>query len=642
MKRLSGIRILMLAAGVCGFAMGTSAAAETAQAALNVLWQENFECFERWRIEGPETLAAALDTEFSAGDTCLKYTFKVDDPAKGHAWPQQVRYFKPVPLDGNDVYLEFDAYCRPIRGEVPLRLSMKEIAEIRAPSFKLKPKAWTHVKVPLLGKKPGVSVKGYAFVIDKRSVKAGSEAVFHIKNLRIVRGEKFETRPVSLLNAGIFSQKVVPASSCEKDKRMEIEIPNLVNNGYFRLGGKDFPPPGWSTYGVGSYGESYHDGRSVHLPGADQKAIALRQNGLVLIPGERYRMSGYIRGGGFTGRMDGQIVVACPRWSLARGYYFTDKDIKPDWQYFEVVFTPEPSSSGEYEAIIYRTGAGGGWIEVDRLIVEPLSEKGLKGSRNKYADDDYDANYAKALKEGKFRSGPPSPDYKLVWSDEFDGDTVNLDNWKVYEMFTKGERDYRLVPSAVKLDGKGHILFTTSLAADGKVEQPRISTTGHKPFTFGYLECRFQLHDSNLANASFWMLPEGHMDARDPVHKGMEIDIMECISPSLNNLSHTTHWYSNIDGKKVSFSGGTRARHAPGLNKGWHTVALEWTPTDLVFFIDGVQSWKLNTKDHPIPVNPHNIIFSFGGRNKEIMKIPGFKTTFMADYVRLYQKESAK
>ena len=634
MKHLIGMKALA-AAAVC-FAGAVLAAAEVG----GVIWQEDFSKFEKWRLSGPETLTAELDREFSPGDTCLKYTFKVDDPAAGFAWPQHIRYFKPaIPLEGNDCYLEFDGFYKPVKGEMKLAISLKEMPEVKSPLFKLAPNAWTHVKAPIVGKQPGAKFSGYAFVIGRRSAKPDTEAVFYIKNLRVVRGEKFDAA-ASQLRPGTFSQKVLPAASREKDTRLEIEIPNLVNNAYFRMGGKDFPPPGWVSYGGGSYGPSYHEGRSVHLTGSEHKGVALRQNGVVLIPGERYRMSGYIRGGEFTGKMEGQIVVAGPAWTNARGYFFTDKEIKPDWQYFEVVFTPEPSKSGEYEAIIYRTGAGGGWIEVDRLIVEGLTEKAIKGSRNKYADDTFDADYAAALKKGSFRSGPPSPDYKLVWSDEFDGDAIDTSKWRVYEMFTKGERPYRLVPSAVKLDGQGHVLFTTRLAEDGKIEQPRISTTGHKVFTYGYFECRFQLHDSNFANASFWMLPEGHMDARDPVHKGMEIDIMECILPSIETLSHTTHWYSRVGKERLSFSGGTRSRHAPGLKQGWHTVALEWTPTDLIFYIDGVKSWQLNTKDHPIPVNPHNLIFSFGGRVKDIVKTPGFSTTFKVDYVRVWQKEA--
>lgn len=450
--------------------------------------------------------------------------------------------------------------------------------------------------------------------------------------------ENLETFPES----GILSVRVQDASERPLDQRQEIEIPNLLVNGYFREGGSSLPPRGWSSYGKESYGPSRHGARSIHLPGVDgQKTVALRQNGLVLIPGERYRLSGYIRGGDFTGAMQGHIGIACDNWSKIRAYRFSNTDIKPDWHFFEVVLVPAESKAKEYEMIVYRSGSGGGWIEIERLILEGISENTLKNSRNKYSDDHFESNYAKAQAEGKFRTGPPSPDYELVWYDEFDDPHVDESKWKIYSMDFAGKRPYLLTPKSISFDGNGNVLFTTRLGDDGKVEQPRISSTGKKTFIYGYFECRFELHDSDLANASFWMLPEGPMDPYDPVNKGMEIDIMESINPSRHALSHTTHWY-NIDPKskqRVSFSGGTRGRIAPGLNKGFHTVALEWTPTDLIFSIDGIESWRLNEKDHPIPVKDHNIIFSFGGRNNEILKIPDFSTTFKVDYIRVYQKK---
>ena len=184
MKQRIGMKML-IAAAVC-LAGAFLAAAES------VVWKEDFSRFEKWRLSGPETLTAALDKEFSPGDTCLKYTFKVDDPAAGFAWPQHIRYFKPaIPLDGNDCYLEFDAYYRPVKGEMKLAISLKEMAEAKSPLFKLTPNAWTHVKAPIVGKKPGAKLSGYAFVIGRRSAKPDTEAVFYIKNLRVVRGEKF-------------------------------------------------------------------------------------------------------------------------------------------------------------------------------------------------------------------------------------------------------------------------------------------------------------------------------------------------------------------------------------------------------------------------------------------------------------------
>lgn len=446
------------------------------------------------------------------------------------------------------------------------------------------------------------------------------------------------------LRPGVLAMTVVPASTRPADKRLEIEINNLINNAYFRIG-NDNPPEGWNSYGGESYQPGIGDGRAIRLQGNDnpkQDTLALRQNGIILIPGEKYRLSGYIRGQGFTGKMEGHIGIACDNWSKIRGYFYTEKDIRPDWQYFEVEFTPAPSKAGEYETIIYRNNSGGGYIEVSRLILEPLSEAAIKGSSNKYQNDKFSENYAKALKAGNFRSGPPTSDYKLVWHDEFDGPTIDDTKWHIYDLYKdKNPRPNYLSPQNLSFDGQGHLCLTTRKEPDGRISQPRISSTTRQAWVYGFFEARIQFHDSDLVNAAFWMLPEGQMNAYDPVNKGEEIDIMECITPSRNTLSHTTHWWHTDPQTKqhVSFSGGTRARTVPGLNQGWHTIALEWTPTDMFFYIDGIESWHVNSKNHPITKMKENIIFSFGARVKEVQELPAFSTTYKVDYVRVYQKD---
>jgi len=185
MKHLIGMK--MLAAAVVCLAGAVLAAAENGD-----VWKEDYANFEKWRVSGPETLSAVLDKEFSPGDVCLKYTFKVDDPTTGFPWPQQIRRLGAgITLESNDLYMEFDCFYKPVKGGMTLILSLKEIADIKGVGFKLTPDAWTHVKVPLQGKKPGAKLAGYAFAIGRRLMKPDCEVVFYIKNIRIVRGEKF-------------------------------------------------------------------------------------------------------------------------------------------------------------------------------------------------------------------------------------------------------------------------------------------------------------------------------------------------------------------------------------------------------------------------------------------------------------------
>ena len=447
------------------------------------------------------------------------------------------------------------------------------------------------------------------------------------------------------LPEGTFSLIFKPANEMPKDTRLEIEIPNLLRNGYFREGEKRIPPRGWAGLGMenAEYTDGLHDGRALRLAPGDFRYVACRQNGLVLIPGEKYRMSGYIRGVNFLGK--GTVVVACDNWSNGRGLHYNAKMLESgQWFYFEVVFTPTPSKAGEWEFILYRTPKEQGFVDFDRLILEAINPAIGQKSFNKFYGNKFDENYEKALKENSLRSGPPAPDYERIWADEFAGDKVDTSKWKVYDLVDYREsRGYIFSPENLQTDGQGNLLMRTTLGKDGVVKQSRLSTTGLHSWTYGYFECRFKLHDcDDLVNPAFWMLPEGQMDAYNPVEYGMEIDIMECPNPSRESLSHTTHWYSYDpeQKKRISFSGGTRPCNVPGLSKGFHTVGFEWTPNEYVFYIDGIESLRMNAETHPITRKNQNLILSFQGGVKKIREIPDFTTEFTVDYVRVYQKKT--
>ena len=594
-----------------------------------IIYEDSLDDLSKWKIEGAE-IAVSPENKIDGHEKgVIKLHFKVDN-SNGSGWPQAVCKIPDISVNSN-TFVEFDYYVKQIKGKIKIGFGVQPMNECKEKTFPdVKAEQWHKIRLPLIIQNADTAkINALYFYIGEKYYQDGDEAIVYIDNIKIV------SCPKVILSADttLTDAKTIPV-----DKRLEIEIPNLLVNGYFREGGTQLPPRGWDTSGVEkvSYAASRHDGQAIRL-GASEGDVILRQYGIVLIPGELYRISGYIRGENFSGT--GGVGVICDNWSKFWGFKIDSGVVKHGWYYFETVFSPGPSKSGDYHAVIYRQ-KGTGTLEVDRVILEPLTEKGLRESKNKFAGNKFDEDYTKARKEGKLREGPPSDDYQLVWSDEFNGTKIDQTKWKVYDLLNyKESRGYTLTPKSVSLNGKGQLLMTTRLVA-GVVEQPRLATCDGKYETaYGYFECRAKMHQTNLANAAFWMLPAGHMDARDPVHKGMELDIFECVQPKLEKLSQTTHWYSQIDGKLVSYSGGTVARSVPGLSEGFHSVGLEWTPTEYVFYIDGVESLRFNQKDHPISINPHNMILSFGGHVKNIKEIPGFSDTFEIDYVRVYKKK---
>ena len=456
-------------------------------------------------------------------------------------------------------------------------------------------------------------------------------------------------RRITLVCAAVFlaaavcrADKYVPASK-HTDKRADIEINNLLDNPYLKYG-KSVPPEQWNMNLVPQGGFEYVTGlkyRAFKLNAVPGTAVVIGQVGLYLVPGEKYRVSGYIRGENFTG--SGEIGVIGKAFRDVRGFRFDTKRIKSDWYYFEVDFVHELRDICRF--VMYIKSGSTGSLIIERPTLEPLTEKGLKGSKRLLVNDDFEARYAKAKAAG-FRSGPPSDDYELVWHDEFDGDKLDTKKWVNYVLDYRKKRKTMVdTPRCARLNGKGQIELVYEFEND-IFYRAFPHTNGIFTPTYGYFECRFKLHKEDMLNAAFWLMPKNSNLEVDlgPEKNGYEIDIMECILPSMNQISQTTH-YRAFDGKKYTIkSGGTIARRMPGFNEGWHTVALEWTPDGYRFFIDGVESYALSKEYHPVSHAPLYIILSLGVHRNLAEKIrkegkPWRSSAFTVDYVRVYQKK---
>jgi len=443
----------------------------------------------------------------------------------------------------------------------------------------------------------------------------------------------------------LYSATLIPAEKKGLDKRMDIEINNLLTNPYLKTG-ESIPPVGWDMGRLPTGGFEYTQGRqnrAFKLNAVPDKDSIIGQSGLFLVKGEKYRISGFIRGENFNGK--GEIGIIGKKWANLKGFIFNTKNIKNDWYYFEEEFVHELDDLCRFVMFI-RKGSSGS-VVIERPILEPLTEKGLKGSRNMFANDNFAARYEEAKKKG-FRSGPPSEDYKLVWQDEFDGTKLDETKWVNYYLdnYKKSRKSIVDSPRCAVLNGKGQLEMHAEYT-DGLTYFPHINTKGKFTPTYGYFECRFKLHQEDMINATFWLqtLDMKKEAELGPVKAGHEIDIMETILPSCEQMSQSSH-YLTFNGKNYGrpMSGSTIARVAPGLAKGWHTVGFEWTPDAYRWFIDGVESNKVTKDVHVISAAPLQIIISLevhrSTKAKWEQENKNQKTSiYSIDYVRVYQKK---
>jgi len=238
------------------------------------------------------------------------------------------------------------------------------------------------------------------------------------------------------------------------------------------------------------------------------------------------------------------------------------------------------------------------------------------------------AGLALAVRAGE---APPAAADNLVWSDEFDGTALDTTKW-IYRGLgpRKGGVNVR---EAVALDGQGHLVLTTRKVG-GKYHTGMIATQGKHAWTCGYFECRVEFQAQLGHWSAFWLQsPRLGAVVGDTKQSGTEIDIFEYLVKRGDKIQHTLHW----DGYGKHHKSAGHVPGVPGLSKGWHTVGLEWTPKEYVFYVDGKETWRT---DKAVSGTPQYIILSLevGGWAGDIAKA-ALPDSVRFDYVRVYKRK---
>ena len=257
---------------------------------------------------------------------------------------------------------------------------------------------------------------------------------------------------------------------------------------------------------------------------------------------------------------------------------------------------------------------------------------------------------------------PDNKKWKLIWSDEFDGTSLDTSKWD-YRLCMMGRRHEAWTDKGVSLDGKGNVVFKL-LLEDGMprssqlqtgynfMDEPVVETKfaqealqwpigklKENKFTHshGYYECRCKLQQKDGWWSAFWIQSPVIGASLDPADTGVEIDIMESI-PAGNIFPHNvfTGGYG-LDMQWLKVGGDVK------LNKEeFHRFGLLWDETGYTFYIDGKEDGHIDTC---VTSRPEFILISTepkGYRNddhkpiKEAYESVGDE--FIVDYVRVFDE----
>lgn len=157
---------------------------------------------------------------------------------------------------------------------------------------------------------------------------------------------------------------------------------NLLINGRFDAEGAEFPEF-WSPSSAKNVFYDRVGGPQGKIPAVVLKAdgsmpgtVSLRQQGMTLVTGEKYKLSAYVKTKGFQCRAGG-LIIHNSGWFSATG--ITKFPADSEWTFHEKTFTLMPSKNNEYGVAMYATNLTGE-IQFADVKLEAVSEGARKGS----------------------------------------------------------------------------------------------------------------------------------------------------------------------------------------------------------------------------------------------------------------------
>ena len=223
---------------------------------------------------------------------------------------------------------------------------------------------------------------------------------------------------------------------------------------------------------------------------------------------------------------------------------------------------------------------------------------------------------------------------KMVWNDEFDGTGLPDDTKWTYDQgyVRSSELQYftkKRIENAYQQGGFLHLVARCdSAVVDGEMRpmtSAEIITQGKASWLYGYVEVRAKV--PYMAGLGTWPASG-------------EIDIMEHVASDYRYVHFSQHSY-----KYNGSTPKTTSSYCPTVYSEFHTYGFQWTPETMIWYLDGVQKFKINNVEHIWSSWPFNKPFylmlnlsmgGWGGKTDYTL-LKNNPMDYQVDYVRIFQ-----
>ena len=267
---------------------------------------------------------------------------------------------------------------------------------------------------------------------------------------------------------------------------------------------------------------------------------------------------------------------------------------------------------------------------------------------------------------------PPGPlangkQWKVVFNDDFNGNNLDTTKWSpcfdwnyggCTSTFNQGKETY--MSSQVQLSGGTAKLVAEPLSPSvsstacyqssctykaGLIStaRPRADNGSNYlfPFTYGYVESRMKYPAVSGFFTAFWMLP-----TNPSFDYNTEIDIVEILGGDPDTIFMTYHY--NGRGTSYALNSGDHNNGACAVkdySKDFVRFGVDWQPTYIAWYINGVKCGQFNGNSSTIESGPMQLILHMMIDNNWErswgLTLPNqtLKSQLEVDYVRVYQQK---
>ena len=221
-------------------------------------------------------------------------------------------------------------------------------------------------------------------------------------------------------------------------------------------------------------------------------------------------------------------------------------------------------------------------------------------------------------------------EWEMIFQDEFDGNRLNNQLWETelaWGRTSLPELQYYTPDSFILTDGILRIKAEKRRVEDQAYTSGAIATFNSFSFTYGYVESSFRVPAGQGLWPAFWLLFDGPRED--------EIDVMEILGDRPDIAYMTLHYYDSSGNDQETGS----SFEGVDFSKDFHTFAVDWTPHNVTWYIDGVEQYSVNFS---IPSRPMYLIANLAvggewpGPPDSSTEFPAF---FDIDYIRVYQRK---